>query len=392
MEGKWANRPPLVLHVIHQLAVGGLENGLVNLVNRMSPERFRHGIVCMTGSSEFAQRLRRADVEIHCMHRGEAPLSTVYLRLFRLFRRLRPCVVHSRNLSGLDALIPAFCAGVPVRIHGEHGRDIDDLRGENRKNQRLKRLFRPLVTHYTAVSADLAGYLMRDIGVPQSKICNICNGVDTEIFRPPRLGDRRKAASDGIAVVAVGRLEPVKDQMCLLKAFATAVQVAPRVMQNATLTIVGDGPLRAALENAVPSSGLEGRVRLLGARGDVAEILRAMDVFVLPSLAEGVSNTLLEAMATGLPVIATRVGGNVELVEDGATGILCEPADHRSLAGHIVRYAEDGAMRLQHGQAARLRAEREFSLDAMVSKYAQLYEDLSATRAEHRVGRGFSPS
>ena len=141
-----ASAPPVptLVHVIHQLGMGGLENGLVNLLNRMPAERYRHVIVCMTSCGDFGDRIRNDAVAIHEMRRGEVPLALVYWRLFRLFRRLRPAIVHTRNLSGLDALLPAVLAGVPVRVHGEHGRDMDDLDGSNARHRRLKRLFRPL--------------------------------------------------------------------------------------------------------------------------------------------------------------------------------------------------------------------------------------------------------
>lgn len=377
-----SSRPPLVIHVIHQLAVGGLENGLINVINRMDPDRFRHGIVCMTQSSDFQQRLRRQDVAIHCMRRDEISQYRLYRELYRLFRRLQPCIVHSRNRSGLDALLPAKCAGVPVRIHGEHGRDIDDLDGSNPRYRRLKRLLRPLVTHYTAVSLDLAHYLRVAIGVPTGKIRHIYNGVDTEAFRPRDPGARDEQRNGAFTVGTVGRLQPVKDQVCLVKAFGCALEKAPDAMQNANLLIVGEGPMRALLEKAIAEAGLHGRVHLAGASHQVSEILRVMDLFVLPSLAEGVSNTLLEAMASGLPVVATRVGGNVELVQDNSTGVLVDPGDWEMLAERIAAYARAPELRLRHGFLARQRAEREFGLDVMVSKYQQLYEELAGTRSQ----------
>lgn len=364
-----ASLPPLVVHVIHQLGVGGLENGLVNLINRMPENRYRHAIVCMAESGPFGKRIHRRGVEIHSMHRGQAPLAFTYFRLYRLFRRMRPRIVHSRNLSGLDALLPAFCAGVPVRIHGEHGWDMHDLDGSNPKYRRLKRTFRPLVTHYTAVSQDLARYLQEAIGVPARRVSHICNGVDTDRFRPgPGPHGTR------FVVGTVGRLQPVKDQVSLVKAFAAASQLAPLPMRQARLVLVGEGPSRPAIEQAIADAALGDRAALLGDRDDVADILRGLDLFVLPSLAEGISNTVLEAMASGLPVIATRVGGNAELVVDGGTGALVSAGDWQTMARHIAGYALDAEHRARHGRAARERAEREFSLDAMVRRYAELYD------------------
>jgi len=333
----------------------------------------------MTSYSEFRNRIERSDIEVIALRRGDVPLWQTYLRLWQLFQRIRPTIVHSRNLSGLDALIPAYCAGVPIRVHGEHGRDVDDLDGSNRKYQRLKRLFRPLVTHYTTVSLDLAMYLTQVIGVDTARVTQIYNGVDSDKFRPaPRPGEgfSLSSAQRKFVVGTVGRLQPVKDQVSLVKAFAEASRLAPSALDGARLVIVGEGPSRSEIETEVSRAGLQDKVALLGARDDVADVLRTMDLFVLPSLAEGTSNTILEAMASGLPVIATKVGGNAELVEDDHTGMFMEPGNWRDLATRIIGYASDPDLRERQGRAARKCVEERFSMDAMVANYANLYERL----------------
>lgn len=385
--------PPLVAHVIHELCIGGLENGLVNLVNRMPSDRYRHAIVCMTGYSEFRERIRHSDVQVFAMNRGQASLARTYLDLYRLFRRLEPSIVHTRNLSGLDALLPAVCARVAVRIHGEHGRDMHDLDGTNPKYRRLKRMFRPLVTHYTAVSADLAAYLEGPIGVPAARIRQIYNGVDTGLFRPNVSGPSTVPDDRPFVVGTVGRLQPVKDQVSLVKAFGTALEHGSSAMRNARLVIIGEGPSRPDIEQAIAEASLQSQVELLGARNDIPELLRTMDLFVLPSLAEGISNTILEAMASGLPVIATRTGGNGDLVRDGVTGALVDVGDWSAMGEQIAAYAADRARLLGHAEAARQRAEREFSLDAMVENYTALYDSLTGQqgRAEARATMRSAP-
>jgi sugar transferase (PEP-CTERM/EpsH1 system associated) len=383
-----ATRPeavPLVAHVIHSLGVGGLENGLVNIVNHMPPARYRHAIVCMTHSGEFEHRIARKDVAVVAMRRGAVPLWRTYLNLAALFRRMRPSIVHTRNLSGLDALLPAWWSGVRVRIHGEHGRDADDIGGSNSKYRRLRRAFRPLVTHYTAVSKDLERYLVEQLGVAPVRVSQLYNGVDIQAFRPAE--GRATIASDaaddsGRALLfgTVGRLQPVKDQTTLIRAFAEAVRMAPDVMGRARLVIGGEGPSRPELEAEIRQGGLTGRVDMLGRIDDAATLLRSLDVFVLPSRDEGISNTILEAMATGLPVLATRVGGNSELVHEGQTGQLVEAGNPSAMAEWLVRYAGEDGLRRAQGSAGRIRAERCFSLQAMVQAYASLYDALLAGR------------
>jgi sugar transferase (PEP-CTERM/EpsH1 system associated) len=244
-------------------------------------------------------------------------------------------------------------------------------------------LFRPFVSHYTTVSRDLAGYLVERVGVSPDRVSQIYNGVDTELFKP-RCGQRElpfhleRSEREPVLIGTVGRLQPVKDQALLLKAFAEAMRCAPDAMRSAYLVIVGDGPMRTVIEEEVRRLNLGNRAFLLGSRDDVASILRSLDLFVLPSLAEGISNTILEAMASGLPVLATRVGGNPELIVDGEVGALFEAGDWRALARLLVGYTADMALRNCQGSAARQRAERCFSLTAMVQSYLQLYDKLLA--------------
>jgi len=168
-------------------------------------------------------------------------------------------------------------------------------------------------------------------------------------------------------------MQAVKDQLTLAAAFVQAVKADREVAQRMRLVIAGDGPTRPAVEEMLVQGGVRHLAWLAGERADVPEILRTMDLFVLPSLSEGISNTILEAMATGLPVIATRVGGNAELVEDGLTGELMRPREITALSELLVSYFRDPQRARRHGRAGRIRAERQFSLDRMAAEYDRLY-------------------
>src|SRR2546425_1122451 len=159
------SQPPLVLHIIRHLIVGGLENGLVNLINHTPPERYRHGVICLTGYSDFRDRIHRADVPVIALYKREGHDLGVYCRFWKVLRRLRPAIVHTRNLSGLEYLIPATLARVPGRIHGEHGRDIYDLCGSNFKYNLFRKMMQPFVHRYVAVSSDLAEWLVHRGGI-----------------------------------------------------------------------------------------------------------------------------------------------------------------------------------------------------------------------------------
>ncbi|BCX89808.1 hypothetical protein MIN45_P2181 [Methylomarinovum tepidoasis] len=371
--------PPLIVHVIHRLGVGGLENGLVNLINHLPEEKFRHAIVCLTEATDFRCRIRRDDVAIYEMHKREGQDLGLYRRLYHLFRRLRPAIVHTRNLATLECQLPAFLAGVPVRIHGEHGWDVFDPEGNSRKYQWLRRAFRPLVHHYVPLSRQLEDYLITRIGVPREKITRICNGVDTTVFHPP--ADGREpipgcpfTGPELLLIGTVGRMHGVKDQTTLARAFIELLEKRPDLRRNARLVMVGDGPLRAECESLLAQAGVGDLAWLPGERDDIPQILRGLDVFVLPSRAEGISNTILEAMATGLPVVATRVGGNPELVVEGGTGALISPADPITLAQTLVVYLNDPDLRVCHGRAGTERVHHAYSLERMLTDYQRLYE------------------
>jgi sugar transferase (PEP-CTERM/EpsH1 system associated) len=389
--------PPLIVHVVYRFGVGGLENGLVNLINRMSAYRWRHAIVALTDvSTEFAKRITRADVRYVALGRGPGHLVRDYPQLFRLFRDLRPAIVHTRNLAALESVVPAWAAGVPIRIHGEHGWDIQDPAGKSRRYRIVRRLYRPFVTRYVALSRHLEGYLEQQVGVPAGDIAQIYNGVDTERFRPKR-GARPAipgcpfGGPDHWLVGTVGRMERIKDPLNLASAFVRAIEVQPAAAKHLRLVMVGDGALRGAVNAVLDRPGMRDRVWFAGERADVPDMLRGLDCFVLPSLAEGVSNTILEAMATGLPVIATRVGGNGELIESGMTGTLVPPANSDALARAMLDYFNDRVTARRHAKAGQRAVESRFSLSKMVADYTSVYERALANAGVHIPPSGDEP-
>ncbi len=375
--------PPLIVHVIHRLGTGGLENGLVNIINRMPPGRYRHAIICLKDATEFSQRIQRGDVRIICLHRKDGHDFAMFANLFRLLRELKPDIVHTRNLAALECQLPAWLAGVRHRVHGEHGWDVFDPGGTNRKYQWLRRVFRPLVHRYIPLSLQLKDYLTAKVGIPEHKIRLICNGVDTEAFHPAQGGKLGIEAcpfpnsEQLILFGTVGRMHGVKDQMTLVKAFLQLLQIMPQAKSSARLVMVGEGPLRQQALDVLQEAGIGDLAWIPGERTDVAAVLRGLDVFVLPSLAEGISNSILEAMATGLPVVATAVGGNPELVVDGVTGRLVESGNPLAMANALVEYLGNRVLIKSHGMAGLHRATERFSLDAMVGRYLAVYDELT---------------
>ena len=150
-----ADPRPLVIHVVFRFDTGGLENGVVNLLNHMPASAYRHMVLALTEVTEFKRRVQRDDVTFLALNKPPGHALGLYPRLYRLFRELRPAVVHTRNLAALEVAVPAALARVPVRVQGEHGRDVEDVDGNNPRYQRMRRLYRPFVSHYVALSRDL---------------------------------------------------------------------------------------------------------------------------------------------------------------------------------------------------------------------------------------------
>jgi sugar transferase (PEP-CTERM/EpsH1 system associated) len=367
---------PAVVHVIPTLRVAGLEGVVLRLTEELQGS-LDHAVMTPSGDGPLRARFPEG-VPVIAMAERHRPDRWNALRMAAVFRELRPAIVHSRNWTCLDAIVGARLAGVPVVIHGEHGREAADPDGRNALRRRIRRLLAPLVTQFVTVSKDLGRWLVDDVGVPARKVTAICNGVDTQRFQARDRQAARRALSiqDGSVVIgSVGRLDPVKDHAGLIHAFA-GVSDDPR----AVLLIAGEGPVRRELEMLIEACGLVGRVHLLGERGDVPRILAALDVFVLSSVGEGIANTILEAMATGLPVVATRVGGNPELVVDASTGFLVPPRSPGALTIALRCYLDDPVLATAHGRAGRARAVSEFSLERMVSAYGDLYARLLNVR------------
>jgi sugar transferase (PEP-CTERM/EpsH1 system associated) len=371
---------PLVAHVVFRFGVGGLENGIVNLINHLPRERWRHAIVSLTDvSDEFTQRIVRSDVSYIALGKKAGHLVRYYPRLLRVFKELRPEIVHTRNLAALEAVVPAWAAGVPVRIHGEHGWDIQDPAGRRKRYRLVRKFYRPFVSQYIALSRHLSEYLIGQVGVEESLVSQVYNGVDTERFHPAQ---GKRAMIPGCPfgndhdwlVGSVARLESIKDPLNLIRAFTIVFRMRASAREHLRLVVAGDGSLRSEAERLLSQAGVRHLAWFGGERHDAPEFMRGLDCFVLPSLAEGVSNTILEAMATRLPIIATRVGGNAELIESGLSGTLVPAGKPEALAEAILAYYGDRATAHRHAKAAQYAAATRFSLPVMIAEYAKVYE------------------
>lgn len=349
----------------------------MQLVNRLPQERFHHAVISLTTCTDFQHHFHHPFVSFHALHKQEGKDFMVWFRLWRLLRQLKPDLVHTCNLAAMEAVIPAMLAGIKVTLHAEHGRDSYDPDGTKFKYRLLRRFLAPFVDVFIPVSQELAVWLTKIINIPPEKIRCIINGVS--IPEPSRALKRHFsikknfAPPEAFVIGTVGRMWPIKDHITLVHAFARLCQLAPQ--RTLRLVIVGDGPQRQSVEQLITQLNLKNQIKITGWRDDVHELLQEFDLFVLSSLAEGTPLTILEAMAVGLPVVATAVGGVPDVVIEQQTGQLAPPNNPDALASAMLVYLSDPTLAACHGAAGRERVLQYFSMNQMVEAYRILFEE-----------------
>ena len=379
MTGETSARPLRVMHVVEFLALAGMEYGVIKITNRLDPRAVTPFICCLSHQVEITKQVVAPHVTVVALHQDTSRNWGIILRLARLFREKEIDVVHSHNWQTyFYAVLGARLAGVPVVIHGEHGHDTQ---APSWRRLQVKRAMAGLVNHFVAVSEDLARELVQDWRLRPERLTPIANGVDLEIFRPEidGMAIRREFGLDAghRVILNVGGLRRVKDHPTLIRALARLLPERPETR----LLIVGSDFLRGLKEEIDHYSetlGVTKQIVYAGTRKDIPEILAACDVYVNSSTFEGMSNTILEAMAMARPVVATAVGGNVELVIDGETGFLVPAGDDGAIAARIRRIFDEPAVAASLGAAGRRRIESHHAIGSMVRGYADLYAETHA--------------
>lgn len=357
-----------VVHVVHSFGIGGMEKGVATLIRHAS-EDIEHSIVCLTKSGGTARQLP-AGTEVAEL--GKMPGNSIYfvLRLAKVLKGLHPHVVHTRNWAGTDGILASRLAGISSIVHSEHGFGGENPVGENKKRIRIYRLLSHFVKEYICVSKPLEAWLKEVVRV-HKQVNQIYNGVDIECYKPGFDGSLRQELgirSQSFVIGIIASLYPIKDHATLIRAFNKLRQSEP----NAYLLIVGDGEERDRLKGLAKEG-----VLFLGNRNDIPRILHTLDVFVLCSLNEGISNTILEAMATGLPVIASNVGGNPDLISDGINGWLFPAGSVETLADLMNAYIHSPDTRQMHGERGRDAAVKYYNISSMVRGYETVWRRVS---------------
>ena len=375
--------PPLpVLFVVTTFDRGGAEQVVARLAARLPAAKFAVQVAALQGrSGAIAADLARSRIRTHDLGaRGKADPG-VLLRLARLLRREEIRVLVSfmfhANLAGRLA---GWCSGVPVRLSSER-----TMAWEGWTRRLLNRWTVPLATHVIAVSEAVAAYAGREFRIPGGRLTVIPNGVDLERFRP-----QAGAAGPRDPVIGcVAGLRPEHDHLTLVEAFAGLLSRLPR----ATLLLVGRGPEEARIRAAAAARGISARLVLAGEQQDVPAFLHQMDLFALASRTAGLPNAVLEAMACGLPVVATAVGGTPEAVVHGTTGWLVPPGNPAALAEAAAMLLADAALAARFGQAGRRHVEERFSEAGMLARFEALVDQLVARELglHHQPATGWTP-
>ena len=340
---------------------------MLNCIHQMQSEHYKHVVISLTDANHFSQNESNL-IDVYCLGKRQGSDLGIHFKLFKLLRKIKPAILHSYNLATIEYHPISWLAGVKGHIHAEHGRDIGDPQGLNRKHNLLRKLMSYFIHKYVSVSDDLHQWLLNNVGISKNKAILIQNGINIERF------NLEKKTSNQLQFTIVARISPVKDHQNLLSAFKLLKdQLKSEKMPR--LMIVGDGQERGQLEQFCSDNQLTS-IEFLGARDDIEVILAKTDVFVLSSIAEGIPMTILEAMSASTPIVATNVGGIPEVVESGHEGYLVEKSNAEALALAIKKYIVNPELIARHGKNARTKVLNKFNEKHMVQAYLEQYQAL----------------
>jgi len=355
-----ASPPARLVFLLQDLAFGGTQRQALELARRLNPARFQVEIWTLAAGNDFAPLARRYGLPVIPLGAGQQVGPAALARLGRRLLHHPPDVFLPLTvIPNIWGRLLGRLARVPLIV--------GNCRGGGAPRRQHERCFWPLAHHILCNSQVLKTVLTESYGVPAARLTTIANGVDTEYFQPaaaPATGPPR--------LLYIGRLVPDKDPDTLLKAFQLTLQAHP----DAELWLVGEGPRQAALKELAARLSISPRLRFIPPTADLLPLLQSATLLVLSSRTEALPNVILEAMAAGLPVVATRVGGVPELVEPGVTGWLVPPGDAPALAAALGQVLSDAEARGAMGRTARQRAVDDFSLEAMARQYETMLDRL----------------
>lgn len=372
-------------YVVSSLGYGGVEKYVIDIANRLDRQKFIPVIFTFKKGGPLKQHLE-SDITVHEFNKRKGNDPVFPFHLAGLLKKEAVDVLHSNNWSTfVESVIARKIAAIPVLLHAQHGIEKNEAKQESPRKRffrnRLRFISSLMCDCVVVVSQATRDFVCKEWGTSTQKVTLIYNGVDVDSFlqrdiEGEQLRSSLQISKDDIVIGSVGRLMPVKNYPCLVKAFSKISSS----QDNVRLMLIGDGNQYGELRRLANSMGLDDKVIFLGQRSDVKKLLSVLDIFVLPSFSEGVSLALLEAMAAEIPVVATNVGGNPEVVIPGENGLLVPSNNETELANALMSLVDNKEKRSELALAAHDRVANHFCLKRMVEEYENLYLSLMDKR------------
>ncbi len=362
------------MHILPHDQKGGMENGVINIINNLDDNISQFSICYLSPDRSVIKKFLKKQISFHSIPKKEFGFDfSLCLRLARLFRKEKIDIVHTHNWGTyFHGVVGAKLAQIKCIIHGEHGFNFHELELESWQKGFLKKLLSTQVSKIVTMSNNLKEHLGHNLKINENKITTIYNGVDINLFSPVtnRIECKNKYGAVGKLVIgSVGRMDQIKNFPLLINAVKMLATTNPDLM----CLFFGEGPELAQLKKLSAELGIAQFVKFAGFTSDVSSAMNAIDIFVLPSHMEGLSNTILEAMACEIPVVASNVGGNVELIEHRKTGLLFQSNNLRDLVEKISTLLSNDELRKKIVLDAKKKIVQDHSLVTMLNAYQSLY-------------------
>ena len=359
-----------VVHVVLSLEIGGMESVIANIARNIDKDLFRLVVICVNKIGPLGRELQKEGIKVTLCKKMVSKISFLYPKaLVRAIKNERADIIHSHSGCWHKAAIAGKYSKVKGIIYTEHGRLVPDCRTVIILDRIVSRITNIVVP----VSIDLKNYLENVVKIQQNKLVLVENGIDTKVFLPKHKSEKLlkefNIPKDSFVIGNIARLAPVKDHKTLLRAIKITKSTYPTIK----LLIIGDGPESKNIQQIIKNLNLSDNVQLLGFRRDIRDFLSIMDIFVLSSISEGTSMTVLEAMAMARPIVATDVGGNSKLVTNNETGFLVPPKNPEALALKIIEILENKEMAKSMGLKGQQRICEHFNVKTMTTRYENLY-------------------
>ncbi|GAA6204819.1 glycosyltransferase [Thalassotalea sp. SU-HH00458] len=353
-----------IVHIVYSFGCGGLEKVIANLITYSTQYDVEHIIVSLTGDVTMREQIP-LPVKVIILDKRAGNDLISHKKLYKLLKELRPKAINTYNFGTIEYHLTAKLAGVPVRVHSDHGRGGDHPQGKNQLHNLFRRFVANFITEYIVVSYDLYEWVCNSLKINNRKVTLIFNGVDIPL-KPKKINKKFNT------YVTVGRLDRIKNQQLMIEAFGEAINKDENFSNN-VLNIVGDGPIYHQLESHIKRLGLTQSIKLLGYRDNITDILNESDVFLLSSVYEAMPMTILEAMANKTPVICTDVGGISQFISEKEAWLI-ESENKEEFSNQLLELVELNERIEQKINAAFDLVKNHYSVEQMVQHYLNKYQ------------------